>query len=114
MAPAVSTSVNNQAEDTVTVRSVETAIRRFLAGFHPEGRGGVRQLAAIQNLWREVNSLTMLQLVSFIENKFAIAVRPIDFAPQNFSSVAAIARFVVARRPAGDRSDARPDRRSGT
>jgi acyl carrier protein len=44
----------------------------------------------------------MLQLVAFIEQKFAIQVRPIDFAPQNFSSIAAIARFVAARRPAAD------------
>ena len=40
----------------------------------------------------------MLQLVSYVEQKFSIKVRPIDFAPQHFSTIAAIARFVVARR----------------
>jgi acyl carrier protein len=85
------------AEDAAT-RSIEAVIRRFLAGYRPGGRGRAR-LSGTANLWNEVNSLTMLQLVAFVENRFAIEVRPIDFAPQNFSSVAAIARFVAARRP---------------
>jgi len=79
--------------------SIEAVIRMFLAGYPAEGRGSLGRLAASRNLWREVSSLTLLQLVVFVEQKFAIKVRPIDFAPQNFSSVAAIARFVAARRP---------------
>ena len=46
----------------------------------------------------EINSLTLLELVAYVEQKFAITVRPIDFAPQNFSSIDAIARFVLRRR----------------
>jgi acyl carrier protein len=84
--------------DDAAVRSVEAVIRRFLAGYRPQGRGAQR-IAATANLWNEVSSLTMLQLVAFIEQKFTIQVRPIDFAPQNFSSIAAIARFVAAQRP---------------
>jgi acyl carrier protein len=87
--------------DDAAVRSIEAVIRRFLARYRPAGRGRQR-LAATANLWTEVDSLNMLQLVAFIEQKFAIQVRPIDFAPQNFSSIAAIARFVAARRPAAD------------
>jgi len=78
---------------------IESEIRQFLAAYHPDGRAGSRRLGPGRNLWREVNSLTLLQLVAFVEQKFAITVRPIDFAPQNFSSVAAIAEFVAARRP---------------
>jgi acyl carrier protein len=55
------------------------------------------KLETSDNLWREVSSLSMLELVSYVENKFGVVVRPIDFAPQNFSSLAAIARFVVTR-----------------
>jgi len=84
--------------DDAAVRSIEATIRRFLGAYRPAGRGRQR-LAATANLWTEVSSLTMLQLVAFIEQKFAIKVRPIDFAPQNFSSIAAIARFVAAHRP---------------
>jgi len=74
-------------------------IRRFLAPYRAGGRRRARKLSTDINLWGEVNSLTMLQLVAFVESKFAIQVRPIDFAPQNFSSVGAIARFIAARRP---------------
>ena len=63
-----------------------------------EGDVSLGRLARSRNLWREVSSLTLLQLVAFVEGKFAIKVRPIDFAPQNFESVSAIARFVAARR----------------
>lgn len=82
-----------------TSDSIAAEIRQFLAAYHPDGRAGSRRLAASRNLWREVNSLTLLQLVAFVEQKFAITVRPIDFAPQNFASVSAIAEFVVARQP---------------
>jgi acyl carrier protein len=96
------------------IRTIEATIRRFLAGYRPRERRRGRPLSATVNLWTEVNSLTMLQLVAFVEQKFAIQVRPIDFAPQNFSSVAAIARFVAARLPpAADRSD-RSDRTDRT
>ena len=78
------------------VRAIERVLRRYLATFVPEGRNA--KIAREHNLWREVSSLTMLQLVTFVEQKFAIAVAPIDFAPQNFSTIAAIARFVAARR----------------
>jgi len=93
--------------------AIETVIRKFLAAYHPEESeeseeseqpDSPRQLPARRDLWREVSSLTLLQLVAFVEQKFAIKVRPIDFAPQNFSTVQAIARFVAARQPrAADR-----------
>lgn len=80
-------------------KEVAAAVRRFLADFHPDGRRGMTRVSGKQNLWREVSSLTLLQLVAFVENKFQIKVRPIDFAPQNFSTIATIARFVSERRP---------------
>ena len=81
----------NSSED------VENTIRSFLAEHHPQGRRGIDKIAPTDNLWREVNSLNLLLLVEYIEVKFAIAVAPIDFAPQHFSTIAAIAKFVVAR-----------------
>ena len=91
-------------ESVESIESIETVIRTFLAAYHPEERNRARRPPANRNLWREVSSLTLLQLVAFVEQKFAIKVRPIDFAPQNFATVAVIARFVAARRPrAADR-----------
>ena len=77
---------------------IEVAVRRYLARFHPGGRAAIAKLAVTKNLWREVSSLTMLQLVAYLEEKFAIQVRPIDFAPQNFSTISSIAKFVASRR----------------
>ena len=96
--------------DARTIKSIETVIWTFLAASHPEPRNQresrnqrdqrdqVRRPVAQRNLWRQMSSLTLLQLVAFVEQKFSIKVRPIDFAPQNFSTVAGIARFVAARR----------------
>lgn len=85
--------------DPDTVHTIETAVRRYLSGYRDDRRGSLGRLAASRNLWREVSSLTLLELVSFLEQHFAITVRPIDFAPQNFESISAIARFVAAHRP---------------
>ena len=85
--------------DPDTVHAIETAVRRYLTGYRSDRRGSLGRLAASRNLWREVSSLTLLELVSFLEQHFAITVRPIDFAPQNFASISAIARFVAAHRP---------------
>ena len=79
-------------------REVEIAIQSFLAAYHPNGARGAARIAGVQNLWLEVSSLTLLELVTYVEQKFAIAVRPIDFSPQNFSSLGAIARLVLRRR----------------
>ena len=78
---------------------LEQTIRDFLAEYHPNGRRGIDKIGASDNLWRVVSSLNLLLLVEYIEEKFAIKVAPIDFAPQHFSTIASIAKFVVARRP---------------
>jgi len=79
-------------------REVEAAIKSFLVAYHRNGARGAARISSVQNLWLEINSLTLLELVTYVEQKFAITVRPIDFAPQNFSSIDAIARFVLRRR----------------
>ena len=76
---------------------MEETVRAFLAGHHPRGRRGIDAIAPTDNLWRAVDSLNLLLLVEYIEEKFAIRVAPIDFAPQNFSTIASIVTFVTAR-----------------
>jgi len=80
------------------VSPTETTIRGFLARHHPQGRQGIATVAATANLWREVDSLSLLQLVAFVEAKFAFVVKPIDFAPRNFGTIANIVKLVDARR----------------
>jgi acyl carrier protein len=78
-------------------REIEESVRAFLADHHPRGRRGIDQIAPTDNLWRVVDSLNLLLLVEYIEAKFAIQVAPIDFAPQHFSTIASIAKFVALR-----------------
>jgi hypothetical protein len=87
------------AAEPDTVPAIEAAIRRYLSGYRTDGRGSLGRLAPSRSLWREVSSLTLLELVSFLEQHFGITVRPIDFAPQNFESISAIAQFVAAHQP---------------
>ncbi len=80
-----------------TSTDIEETVRAFLADHHPRGRRGIDQIAATDNLWRAVDSLNLLLLVEYIEARFGILVAPIDFAPQHFSTIASIAKFVVTR-----------------
>jgi acyl carrier protein len=82
----------------VSLSEVEAAIKSFLAAYHRNGARGAARIATAQNLWLEINSLTLLELVVYVEEKFAISVRPIDFVPKNFSSIDAIAQLVLRRR----------------
>nr|HEX4316644.1 hypothetical protein [Kofleriaceae bacterium] len=77
--------------------AIEDIVRAFLADHHPRGRRGVDKIGAADNLWREVNSLNLLLLVEYLEARFDLKVAPIDFAPQNFSTIGAIAKFVATR-----------------
>jgi acyl carrier protein len=91
-------SLPNDTDPAPDKREVEAAIKAFLAAYHRNGARGTARIATVQNLWLEINSLTLLELVVYVEQKFAITVRPIDFAPQNFSTIDAIARLVLRRR----------------
>ena len=42
-----------------------------------------------------IDSLGMMQLVSFVESEFKISVKDTDLVPENFDSVANIAAFVA-------------------
>ena len=53
-----------------------------------------------------IDSLSLLRLVVFLEERFAIAVGDADLLPENFSSVNAICAYVRAREP-GKREAAR-------
>ncbi|HEX3923536.1 MAG TPA: acyl carrier protein [Streptosporangiaceae bacterium] len=46
-----------------------------------------------------IDSLSLLRLVVFLEERFAIAVGDADLLPENFSSVNAICAYVRAREP---------------
>jgi len=52
-----------------------------------------------------IDSLAILQLVTFVETEFAVVVSDDDLVAENFGSVAAIAAFVRSRQAVGARPD---------
>jgi acyl carrier protein len=46
-----------------------------------------------------IDSLSLLRLVVFLEERFGIAVGDADLLPENFSSVNAICAYIRAREP---------------
>ena len=45
-----------------------------------------------------IDSLGMMQLVSFVEAEFGLSVKDTDLVPENFDSVANVAAFVARER----------------
>jgi hypothetical protein len=84
------------------LRAIEIAIRGFLVAHHPDARRDVLRMGRHRNVWEVVGSMTILDLVRYLEAEFRFTVRPIDFVPHNFASIARMARFVVARGQPGE------------
>jgi acyl carrier protein len=83
----------------VTSDDVRSKIRGYVVShFH---------LARTRNLGDEdslldaqaIDSLGILELVTYLEDTFAIAVTDDDLTPENFDSIGALARFVATRVP---------------
>lgn len=47
----------------------------------------------------DVDSLTLVTIIEALEERFDVRVAPRDAVPENFASVAAITRFLEAKRP---------------
>lgn len=76
---------------------IEDRVRSFLVERHPASRGEIEVLGPDDPLWSVVSSMTLLELVDFIETAFRIEVRPLDYVPENFGTLACITRFIVER-----------------
>jgi acyl carrier protein len=69
--------------------SVSDDVRRIvaeLADAPPEDSGAL-----------DVDSLTLVQIVEALEERFAIRISAREVVPENFASIAAIAAFITAR-----------------
>jgi acyl carrier protein len=76
---------------------IANRIRAFLVERHPASRRDIEQLGPATPLWGVISSMTLLELVDFIEAGFRIEVRPLDFVPENFATLECITRFIVDR-----------------
>ncbi|MER6914837.1 phosphopantetheine-binding protein [Streptomyces sp. NPDC000594] len=81
-----------------TVADNKPTIRAFLAQFF-----GDHRLADDEDIFATgfVNSLFVMQLVSFVETTYDLTVEDDDLEMANFNTVAAIDTFVTRKRSAG-------------
>ena len=85
----------------MTSDDVPSQIRRYVLSHFPLAR--TRHLGDEDSLLdaQVIDSLGILELVTYLEEAFAIAVTDDDLTPENFDSISALARFVgrKARQP---------------
>jgi acyl carrier protein len=73
---------------------VEAELRLYLSQLAP---GRSAQIAALDRhafLWDAVDSMSLLDMVEYIERRFNVRVAPLELLPDNFGSLAQIVRFV--------------------
>ncbi|WP_378942212.1 acyl carrier protein [Mesorhizobium sp. ANAO-SY3R2] len=81
--------------------AIQTDVRAFIVENFLFGDDGV-PLAAEQSLIESdlVDSTGVLELVSFLEERFGISLNDADIVPANLDSIARIAAFVMRKREA--------------
>lgn len=74
---------------------IRSSIRNFLKNAAPQGVG----FSDTDNLLMKgvIDSLRMLDMMSFLETQFRLKVDEDDLMPENFESIDAITRFVEHR-----------------
>lgn len=80
---------------------ITQAIRRFLT--ERAWLTDDNKLSASDSLLEKgvIDSVAMIELVSFIENQFEIRIHDEELMPENFDSLAAIATFITSKRNGG-------------
>lgn len=83
--------------------STESALRAFIAENFMYG-GDASALAVDRSLIEEglIDSTGVLELVSFLEERFAIQIGDAEIVPANLDSIAAIVAFVASKNPAAE------------
>jgi acyl carrier protein len=78
--------------------TVEAQLREFIKRKFPSARA--RELTPVEALLENgiIDSLGVLDLVSFMENTFAITVSDEDLLPENFRTIERLAQFVEGKR----------------
>jgi acyl carrier protein len=84
------------------VGSIQTELRQFITA---ELGRDVSSVADGESLLEAgiIDSMGVLELVSFIEKQYRIAVSEDEMMPENFDTVEAMASFIARRRSDGTR-----------
>jgi methoxymalonate biosynthesis acyl carrier protein len=75
---------------------IEQTLKEFVAGLCQLPGGA---LSAQESLFesRKLNSINLMELVTFVEETYSIQIGPMDLSLQNFDTVEKIATFVRQR-----------------
>jgi acyl carrier protein len=80
------------------VIDLEKDITRYLEAYHAAERKGIRLTGNTQLLEEKIlDSLGMLELISFVEETFSIEVPDEDIIPDHFGTIEKLARYVEMR-----------------
>jgi acyl carrier protein len=79
------------------LRSIQKELRQFIASELGRDVSGVADAESLLEAG-VIDSMGVLELVSFIEKQYRIAVAEDEMMPENFDSVDAIAAFIDRRR----------------
>ena len=82
------------------MRSIQKELRQFIASELGRDVSGVADADSLLEAG-VIDSMGVLELVSFIEKQYRIAVAEDEMMPENFDSVDAIAAFIDRRRSDG-------------
>jgi acyl carrier protein len=85
---------------------VETAIRSYIADnilFNVKGYPYADDASFLDE--GVIDSMNLLQLVSFVEKRFHLKVADEDIVPEHFDSIARLASYIRARLASGTASD---------
>lgn len=76
---------------------IEAEVRAFLVAHAAADLDEIQAIDVDGNVWDLFESLDLLELVEFLERRFALKIAPIEVLPANFASIAKIIAFVTAR-----------------
>jgi acyl carrier protein len=87
----------NSVTRNIEGKETLTHIRQFIAQKFPLARR--RNIADQDNLLETgvIDSLGVLELVTFLQEEFSLAVEDDELTPENFQSIQSIAQFVEQR-----------------
>ena len=75
---------------------MENELKEFIAGMSQADKEEIGEEVSLLSTGL-VDSLGLVHLVAFVEEKYGIRVGPMDLTPENFDTVSRIAAYIRAR-----------------
>jgi acyl carrier protein len=88
----------NKSNTTMEQKQINESLRQFILEHFPSARR--RPLGELDPLLQSgiIDSLGVLDVVTFIEEEFKVTVDDQDLTPENFQSISQIAAFVETKK----------------